>query len=181
MEGTPDDAPMGRDIPTSTPPNTEATWGHGRPSNRTWPATGRSQTGHTRLTWVSLVAPHVRPYRIKRGEGQLGRRALMAVQLGSPSRSLPPPHGSWVRASGRGSGRARGARRGIPRPPGCFCDSRGAGVGLGCRATRLDGKVTSPHFIYPRAHISDRKSQHIIRNNVLASNKTNLTPYLQGI
>jgi hypothetical protein len=40
------------------------------------------------------------------------------------------------------------------------CDSRGAGVGPGCRAMWLDGKVTSPHFAYPRAHISDSSPRH---------------------
>nr|BAD03276.1 hypothetical protein [Oryza sativa Japonica Group] len=60
-----------------------------------------------------------------------------------------------MRASGRGNPRAQGARRGIPRPPGCLNVVRGAGGGQGCMAAWLDGKETSLHFAYPRDHITD--------------------------
>ncbi len=73
------------------------TWGHHRPSDRTWPPTDRSQSGHARLTRVNRAAPHVRPHCIKCGEGRLGRCALMVVQLRSPPHSLPPPRGGWAR------------------------------------------------------------------------------------
>jgi hypothetical protein len=109
----------------------------------------RSQSGHARLTQVNRAAPHVRPHRIKCGEGWLGHRALMAVQLRPPPHSLPPPRGGRARASGRGNPRARGARRGTPRPPGCLNVVRGAGGGQGCMAAWMDGKETSLHFVYP--------------------------------